>query len=174
MHFTVADVIAGVSAAQFEPLFFAEDVNIALCAALGMERTLLEHRQEAGCLHRRVTIRPERDIPAALRPVLRQVRVEYTEEMVWRHGSGRGDWRIVPNIFTDKVTAAGSVRFLDHPEGTERVVEGDVTVRMLGLGGIAERFIVEDIERSFHEAARLTVGMLPKGLAARTATSRPS
>jgi hypothetical protein len=160
LHFRTTDIIAGIEPAAFEPLFFAEDLNIKICAALGMGRTLLERHEDAHQMRRRVSIRPQREVPAALRAVIGAEGVEYVEEMVWQHGSGRGDWTIVPNIFTKQVSATGWVSFAADPAGTLRAVEGEVKVSIFGLGRIAERFIISDIEKSFTDAARLTHSIL--------------
>jgi hypothetical protein len=163
MHFRTADRIEGLTAAAFEKLFFAEQLNKAICADLGMHRTLVQRQEKDGALHRQVSIRPQRDIPAPIAKLLGDRQVEYTEHMDVRFGTLRGTWRIVPGIFADQVKAWGTVQFSDVDGGCERTVEGDVEVKIFGLGTLVEKFVVRDIERSFTRAAQFTNQQLRSG-----------
>ncbi|RYF05896.1 MAG: hypothetical protein EOO40_09835, partial [Deltaproteobacteria bacterium] len=117
MHFSTEHLIEGIDCPTFERLFFAEDLNVAICQALRMQRELLSRDEHDGLLNRQVRIRPQRELPGPIQKVLGGQRVEYTETMRHRVGSRRGDWVIVPSVFADRVSAGGSVEFAPHPRG---------------------------------------------------------
>lgn len=156
MKFNTEHLIYGVSAPVFEKLFFAEELNVEICAALKMHRTLVSRQVVDGQLNRQVTIRPQRDLPAAVGTLLGGRKVAYTETMTYKYGSMQGQWVIEPAIFVDKVQAFGTVGFEDHNGGTLRRVTGEIVVKIFGISSLIERFIVADIERSFAKAAQLT------------------
>jgi predicted DNA-binding protein with PD1-like motif len=163
MHFCTTDRIDGLTAPALEKLFFAEHLNKAICADLGMHRTLVLRQEQEGELHRQVSIRPQREIPGVIAKLLGDRQVEYTEHMHVRFGTLRGTWRIVPGLFADKVKAWGTVQFSEVEGGCNRIVEGDVEVKIFGLGTLIEKFVVHDIERSFTRAAQFTNQQLRSG-----------
>jgi hypothetical protein len=82
--------------------------------------------------------------------------IAYTETIEYALGSGRGRWQTASSVLTDKISSDGELFFRQAGNGVERQVVGHVTVRLFGLGGLIERFIVADVENSYERAAEFT------------------
>ncbi|MFO0696763.1 MAG: DUF2505 domain-containing protein [Polyangiales bacterium] len=157
MKFHVEHVIPGIAPEDYEKLYFDEPFGIALCKEVRLLRTLEKLERDEKRVVRHVTCEPEgRQIPAPVAKILGGARIAYTEELSYTWGSFHGTWRTVASLLTDKVSSHGTVDFVRVPEGTKRVVDGEVEVRLFGVGGVVERFIVADVEKSYADAAEFT------------------
>ena len=156
MNFHVQQVIKGLSLQDFETLFFDETFNIALCKSLKLNRELVKRDVKDGKLSRVVRVGPQREIPAPVAKVLGAEKIEYTEYLDYVMGSNHGTWHTASSLLSDKIKSAGSFSFKEQADGILRVVEGDVTVKIFGLGKVVEKFIIADIERGYVHAAKFT------------------
>jgi hypothetical protein len=64
---------------------------------------------------------------------------------------------------TDKVDSTGTFRFEPSADGVKRVIEGEIKVKVFGVGGVIERFIVADVEKSYEQAADFTRRWITSG-----------
>ncbi len=156
MKFRAEQTIVGTTIANYEKLYFEETFNIALCEALRMGRKL-ELREEANnVLTRRVRVSPQREIPGPVAKLLGGRSIDYFETVIYTWGTMKGTWTTESSVLADKIESFGTFQFLKHPQGVLRVVEGEVKVKVFGVGGVAERFIVADVERGYQAAASFT------------------
>lgn len=153
MKFNVEHVFTGVAPATVEAVFFDEAFNVALCEAVDLERELLEREQHRETLQRKTRIRPRRAVPKPLEKAIGSNRLEYIEHIDYSFANQRGQWRVIPAALADKISAAGELGFHPQGDGASRWVRGEVNVKLFGVGGMAERFIVSDIEKSYERAA---------------------
>jgi len=156
MKFRVEHTFRDITLEEYEKLYFDETFGIALCKAVKLARTLDKRELKDGRLVRIVRVGPDRDIPPTVAKILGTSRIEYTEHVDYKQGSFHGTWKTVSSIFTEKVDAHGTFGFADEDDGVLRVLEGEVTVKIFGIGGVIERFVVADIERSYNDAAQFT------------------
>ncbi len=156
MKFRVEHLMKDISLANYEKLYFDEEFNTALCKAVKLSRTLDKRDLKDGFLKRSVRVGPEREIPAPVAKILGASRIEYTEHLEYKMGSNKGTWKTVSSIMTDKVESSGTFEFKEHKGGVQRIVEGDIRVKIFGVGGIVEKFIVADVEKSYADAAQFT------------------
>ncbi|HET6346828.1 MAG TPA: DUF2505 domain-containing protein [Myxococcota bacterium] len=163
MRFRVEHTFSGISLQAYETLFFDEPFNIALCQAVKLARTLESRTLDSGRLRRATRIGPEREIPAPVPKVLGTTKFEYTEHIDYTMGSFKGTWKTVPAMMADKVESAGTFSFVARGNDVTRIVEGDVKVKIFGLGAVIERFVVADVERSYDAAADFTRQWIAKG-----------
>lgn len=163
MKFRVEHVIRGITAEEFEKLYFNEPFNKELCKAVKLDRHLEKLEEKDGKLHRQVKVAPDRQIPGPAAKVLGGDKIEYTEHVDYKHGSMRGEWKTVSSLLTDKVKSAGTFGFKPHPDGVVRWVEGEVNVNIFGLGGIVEKVIAADVEKSYQQAADFTQEWINSG-----------
>jgi hypothetical protein len=156
MQIDVEHTLRGIEPEALERLYFDEAFNEAMCRAVRLDRTLVQRRDEGGVLERAVRISPDREIPAPVAKILGAERIGYVEHVraVW--GSGQATWRTEPTILANKISSDGTIAFAAAEGGTTRRVRGHVTVKIFGLGGTIERFIVADVARSYAEAAAFT------------------
>lgn len=164
MKFEASHTFRGISLADYEKLYFDEDFNIALCKAVNLDRTLLKREEKGKHLSRSVKVSPrDREIPGPLVKVLGSSRIEYTEQVEYDFGSYKGTWKSISSVMTDKVESSGIFRLEQAGDGVKRVIEGDIKVKVFGVGGVIERFIVADIEKSYEQAADFTRRWIASG-----------
>ena len=99
---------------------------------------------------------PDREIPGPLKNILKADRIEYEEHIQYRWGSYAGTWETIPSVLTNKVETKGRLGFKEVAGGVQRWSEGEIKVKILGVGGVAEKFIVSDVEKSYDDAAAFT------------------
>ncbi|MEC9466617.1 MAG: DUF2505 family protein [Myxococcota bacterium] len=156
MRLSVEHVFEGLSLPQYEELYFAEDFNQGLCENVALVRELIEKSETNGVLRRVVSVSPDRTIPPAVSKVIKIDKLEYREIIEYELGQYRGTWNIEPAIFGNKFKAGGSFEFKDAPGGVSRALWGDISVKIFGVGGLVEKAIVSEVERSYGVAADFT------------------
>lgn len=162
MKFRCEHRFSGLTLTAYEELYFDEAFNGALCGEVGLTRTLVSRDLEGGKIRRVVKVAPDREIPAPAAKVLGAAKIEYTETVEYTFGSGRAVWSTVSSVMTDKVDSRGTVQFSESDGAVVRTVEGDITVKIPLLGGMVEKFIVADVEKSYEKAAAFTRSWLAK------------
>ena len=163
MHFKVQHTFRGITLPEYEQLYFDEDFNIALCSTVKLARTVVSIDRSDTAIKRVVKVGPDREVPKPVAKVLKADRIEYTEHLDYTFGSGRGTWKTVPDIMASKVDTRGTFQFKETDGGVLRIVDGDIKVKILGVGGVVEKFIVSDVEKSYQDAARFTQQWIDQG-----------
>jgi hypothetical protein len=157
MRFKAEHTFRGIDLPTYEKLYFDESFNVELCKATKLDRTLVKRETVGSRLVRAVKVSPEgREIPGPVAAVLGSAKFEYTEHLDYELGKYAGKWRTEPFVLKDKILSSGTVAFAAVPGGVRRVVEGDIQVKIFGVGGVIERFVVSDVERSYGKAAEFT------------------
>ena len=157
MRFKADHTFRGIDLPAYEKLYFDEPFNIELCKATRLDRSLVKLETAGAKLTRAVKVSPEgRDIPGPVAAVLGGSKFEYTEYMDYELGKYQGRWRTEPFVLRDKILSSGTVAFSAVPGGVRRLVEGDIQVKIFGVGGLIERFVVGDVEKSYAKAAEFT------------------
>lgn len=163
MHFRVEHTFRNVTASEYEKIYWDEVFNEALCRAVNLERQLKSREERDGRIYREVVVGPNREIPKPLAKILGKSKIEYTEISDYKFGSFEGTWKTIPSIMPDKVVSNGTFKYQEVNGGVRRVVEGNITVKVLGVGGVVEKFIVSDVEKSYDDAAAFTQQWIDEG-----------
>lgn len=156
MKFQVEHRFSGLTLAEYEKLYFDEAFNQALCDTVGLQRVLVSLDDDGKRIRRSVRVAPDREVPAPVAKVIGAVKLEYTETVEYVWGSGRGTWTTTPQVLPDKVKSSGDFRFTASGSDVLRAVSGEIEVKIFGLGGLVEKFIVADVEKSYDKAAEFT------------------
>jgi hypothetical protein len=160
MEFTAQHSIAQVGLPDFEALYFDESMGEALCASVRLQRQLISRRVDAGVLHRAVRVCPQREIPKPLARILGKSQLAYTEHVTYPIGSMAGTWHLTFEILADKLRCAGTFCFAADGPNVVRTVQGTVEVKIFGVGALAERLIVAEVQRGYADAAAFTQAYL--------------
>lgn len=164
MNFNVEHVFRGITRAEYENLYFDEAFNIALCKAVNLARSVVSIQRDDQRIDRRVLVGPDREVPKAIQKVLSTDRIEYEEHIRYAFGEFSGTWETTPNIMPSKVTSKGGFQFKEEgPEAVRRVVTGEISVKIFGVGGVIEKFILEDVKKSYNDAAKFTQEWIDAG-----------
>ena len=98
------------------------------------------------------------DAPGPVRKVVGD-RITFRESGTWSAGTGRWVFRIEPEAaaLAGKVGIEGSLRLEPRGEGSiERICDVDIAVRIRGIGGLIEKFIVHHTRQSQDRTADFT------------------
>jgi hypothetical protein len=105
------------------------------------------------------------DIPAAVRAVLSEAILSWTDYATWNSDERVCDWRIETHAFTDAVQCGGRNRFVDDGAGGTRLeVRGSLAIDAKKIRGVpsllastvgraAEAFLVNTIQTNLGETA---------------------
>lgn len=120
------------------------------------EYATLERRDEPDAIYRKIKVVPQ--IPAQFQAILSKVAASvdknYTEEQ-WRSKSRKAiRWKISLGVLGDKARFEGEVRI--EPINTtscKRILDGDITVKIFGVGGLIEKAIVSQTVEAYGKSA---------------------
>lgn len=150
-------------------VFFEEEYN----RKLYLERLKFAHWKEIrreereGKLYRVTEASPPvGDLPAALKAVVGD-NVRYEEHGVYEPAKRRYTVDVVPNRLADKIQVHVEIATAaDGPERLKRSVYATVSAKIFGVGGLLEKKLVADLEKSYAKSAEFTNKYLAeKGLA---------
>jgi hypothetical protein len=106
------------------------------------------------------------DVPAAIRAVLSESVLAWTDYATWRADAMRCDWRTETHAFTDAVTCKGQNQFLTDGEGkTLLEIRGSLEIDAKKIRGVpsflagkigrtVEEFLVSKIQANLVETAK--------------------
>jgi hypothetical protein len=125
--------------------------------AIGLaEYCELERAEDEASIYRRIRVVPS--VPAAFRMALRGVggrgEVGYVEEQ-WR-SKRRMDvrWKMTPFLLADRVRVEGLIRIQPVDDSScLRILDGEVEVRIPGVGGLIEQAIVSGAVDAYGKSA---------------------
>jgi len=156
MKLAIEDVFAGIRCDDYVSLYFDEAFNESLGRALHMGRKHLRLDRGPERIVRHVCYEPNHDPDSPAKQVFGSSRASFVEELDYDVPARRGAWRTIPNQWADRVHNAGTIELAEVSGGTRRRVHGEVRVRLFGFGGMVEKMIVAEIEKSYAATARLT------------------
>lgn len=160
MKFVIEHAFDGLTCAEYERLYFDEPFSAALGDALQLGRALLHLEVNPNRIARRVCCEPQRDPASPAAQAFGTSRASFVEEIDYDVRAHRGQWRTIPNLLPDRVRNAGTLEIVATATGVKRVVRGEVKVSLFGFGGLVERAVVAEIEKSYAGAARFTEAWL--------------
>jgi len=144
------------SADTFWDLYFDDDYNGGLDRELNLaENTVLERRDDGDITHMKVRIAPAREIPAAVRKVLRSATLAYYEHRDLDLSRGHMDWRVTHDaVSSRRLHCEGVLDVIPAGEGRcRRVLDGVIDVRIPVVGRFIEKAIATDVVRCYDVAA---------------------
>ena len=156
MKLEIAHFFSGITPDEYEALYFDEAFTTSMSEAVRVARTVLRLERTPERVVRHQRCEPIRDVPAPIARFVGERRFAYLEELDFELGKGHGQWRVTPSIAADRVDAHGTLHFDAADGGMTRVVRGEIEIALFGIGALAERFVVGEVERSYADAADFT------------------
>jgi len=140
-------------------VFFDDDYN----RRLFLERLKFSvwrevSREERGTeIHRVIEAAPPvGDLPGALKAVVGEG-VGYKERGVFDRAARRYTVDVEPNRLADKIQVRLEMTTAaDGPERCRRTVRGTITAKIFGIGGMLEKKMIADMEKSYAKSAEFT------------------
>lgn len=146
--------------AQLERAIFHPDFCARLLASLRKLEAMeeLERNETEHEIVRRLRVRPRYELPSFAKGRIKPEMTEYVEASRYDKRAHRFTYTIHPNIppaWSDKFTSRGTYTLTDAPGGsTRRHIEVELVLKVPLIGGLAERYIAEQVKASFDEEAR--------------------
>lgn len=162
VKFAIQHIFRGLQPPGYTALYFDEAFNTQLSDALHMGRKLLRLDRTPEKIVRHVCFEPRREAGSPADQAFGTSRASFIEELDFDLATGRGAWRTIPNLFTERVRNSGTIEFRGEDGGTQRIVRGEVKVSLFGFGGIVERMIVAEIEKSYAASTQFTLDYLAR------------
>jgi hypothetical protein len=137
-----------------DPRFF--DMLSTSCESLESV-TLLTQKDQGGILVREVAYTPKPRIPRFAQRWITKEMVSWVELSRYDRAARRFTYEIRPNIphgWRDRFSSTGQYVLVAEGARTSRTIEGEIAVRAALVGGIAERFLVGEVKKTFDQEAR--------------------
>ncbi|HWA76921.1 MAG TPA: DUF2505 family protein [Polyangiaceae bacterium] len=99
---------------------------------------------------------PIGDLPGPLKAVVGD-NAGYEERGVFDRKTRRYQATVVPNRLADKISVKIAISTVaDGPEHCKRIAEGSVSAKIFGVGGLLEKKMIADLEKSYEKSATFT------------------
>ena len=105
---------------------------------------------------------PDRELPKPLAKLLGSNKLVYEQQCHLDRSQNQLTWEVIPAVFTDKITAKGTLTVVPTETGCVREVIGDVDVKVRLIGGRIEKAIISDVKKSYDRAAQVRMAHLEK------------
>jgi hypothetical protein len=159
MHVTVSHNFSCTSEVFWRKVFFDPAYNDSLFKGhLGFpEYRVVATDEKPDRITRHVHVMPPQRAPEILRKMT-SGSVTYEEHGTWTVSDGIYRFQTIPSFKPDKITIEGVMRTepLDGGKRIRRVVDMDFTVRIMLVGGTVEKFLADEVRRSYDRSAGYT------------------
>lgn len=162
MKFRIEHRFTGVDVDRFVEIYFSEAFNDAVAPISGMKerRLVAQTTDDQGLVHRRVRLAPAVPIPAPLERVVAGRAITYDEVSVYDPRTKSARYSI-DHKAGDRLRAEGVITFLaDGPDAARRVIDGEIDVRIFGVGALVERFIETEVKKGYDAIGRFLQGWI--------------
>jgi len=140
----------------FAEVYFSEDVNAKAATALKLkERTLVDKiDNDDGTVTRRVKMAPAVDLPKAVHKLIGGAPIEYFEVSTYDPKTHKSKY-VVESAADEVLQVQGVISFIADGTGVRRRIDGTVDAKVFGLGGIIEKFIDKEVNKSYAKVAEI-------------------
>jgi len=164
MNFAVEIAARGIDFPSFRRVYYSEEFNQEVAEAVKLkERSQKEFvTQPDGKERRRVHVVPRVNLPAAVQKLLNGQSISYDEITVFDPAT-RSATFAVESMATDTIQVTGLVRFLEDAGNVKVMFDGEAKVKVFGLGGFIERYIVGEVKSRYDHVQRLLQEFIDQG-----------
>ena len=150
--------------ASYWKVFLHEPYNVELYDRIGVkERTVLDRSEDARTVKWSIRIVPKRDLPTVIKKIVGGD-LGYTEISTLHRDENWIDVKVVPSLMKERTTIKAKYTLV--PVGDKKVrrtFEGDIHIDLPLVGKKVEAVILEDMQRSYDVAAKVTSEWLARG-----------
>lgn len=156
MDFTIEHIIP-LSREEYWKILHTPEFETFQAKELGLKvYDEIAREQEGTIIRRRVKVKPEAQLPASVQKIVSSyISLEdlgYIEEQVRYDDKYYLEFRIHPPVLKDRIHIAGVFSLEERDEQScLRLLEGEIKISMFGVGGIVERFILEELRRTYEK-----------------------
>lgn len=165
MKAVIETLTRGADCARFRHIFYnSEAFNQELIATAHLkERVVREHVQlPDGKERSRLYIVPRVDLPAVIEKVVAGYAVAYEEVSLFDPGTRTANVAIHTPA-SELLHVSAVTRWLDEPQGVRMQIELDVHVKLFGVAGIIERFMISETRKRYEILERAMQKFVDEG-----------
>ena len=145
---------------KYWDMFFSEEYNLALWKHLDIEWELVKFERtgegQDEVIHRIQRLTPKRDVPAALRRVVKGA-VAYEERNVFHRSKSSMETVTIPSFFADKFEAKGVYELVAKGDNKlDRIWRANCKCTVPLVGGKVEKVVVDEVKRSYQASTKFT------------------
>jgi len=150
--------------ATYWKVFLHEPYNVELYDRIGVkERTMLDRSEDAKTVKWSIRIVPKRDLPGVIKKIVGGD-LGYTEISTLYKDENYIDVKVEPSLMKDKTKIRAKYTLTPiGPKRVRRTFEGDIDISLPLVGKKVESVILEDMQRSYDIAAKVTSEWLARG-----------
>lgn len=134
-------------------LVFSDDFSSALDQRTGVRREKVSEEFNAGKQHTSFRIVHSEKLPAVAAKAMGSETLVYFQDQVVDEATKTVHWRVRLPSLGSKVQASGTYRLELLGDRCQRVVSGDISVRIPLIGGKVEKEIVKKLSASYDDSA---------------------
>lgn len=116
---------------------------------------LLSKTEENGVVTREQRFTMNRDLPTAMKKVLKTDSIGYELKVVYTRATSSAKWTITPLVIPDRVTGGGTVEVKPTANGCVRLIQGELNVKVPLIGKKMEERLIEDVSKSYDTNAEV-------------------
>lgn len=145
----------------FWQMFWDEEYDRMLREVTEATRETLWDREEGGGRRWRMRFVPQQELPAMIARAVGTKKLIYEQES-FLDANKVLHWEVFPAVVPDKVQARGTMKLVGADGKLERVVEGDISVRIPLVGGGIERMIHGSVLDGYERAYQVSLDWLDR------------
>jgi hypothetical protein len=144
----------GVSAEALWKNNFNPDLEAVIQKEIRLQEYKVDSKKQGATTIRSVRVVPTVDMPTVLKKAIGADTIGYVEEQRIPAKGMHYEWKTTADKLTDKIDIHGTFRVEPlGPDRCKRTFEGEARVRIFGVGGLAEKFLVSELERQYGQVA---------------------
>jgi hypothetical protein len=140
--------------------FDSPEFHRRLAAETGMERTVLEEREENGIHIKKTRVKRNRDLPRIAAKALGTKQLIYVQTNRFDPARNRLVWNVEVPAMGDRFTVSGVTSLTPTATGCDRLLEGDVTVRVRIIGRAVEKAVGGEFQKTAARAVDIVKAIL--------------
>ena len=164
MKLLVDTLFKNVTLDRFVDVYFSEDFNNRVAAVSGLKsRKLVEEKiHPDGSRDRRVRMEPNVTLPAAIQKWVGNETITYDEVSHYDAAKKTVTYRIDSKA-NDRVKVNGVITFLAEGSGVRRKIDGNIEVKVFGVGAVIEKFVEGEVQKGYERLGVFLQQVLDEG-----------
>ena len=155
MDFVIELLTRGIRYARFRHVYYSEPFHQALVPAIHLRERSVRERVTLPDGKERISvyIAPRVELPGVIAKLVEGYAVSYEETTLFDPEARSADVRIqTPG--GNLLQIAAQTRFEEEPEGVRTRITLSVRAKLLGVGGMAERFVASETRKRYEVVER--------------------
>lgn len=150
MKFDLEIYARGIDYDRFAVVYFSDELNQEIVKAVNLKERVMVERAQLPSGHERMRVRvvPHVGLPRPIEKLLDGSQISYDEITVF-DSVGRRATLSIESPAGETVQVQGDIQLAADAQGVRLRFAGEARVKVFGIGGLIERFMVAEIKRRY-------------------------